>query len=66
MTEKQLKNLIREFLNTWDAQDTAQVEDSEKETKAMSPEEVAAILDNAMGGRHASGRKMHPAFVKKN
>jgi hypothetical protein len=53
-------------LNTWETQDTTQADDDSTEKKAMSPEEVAAVLNDAMGGRHASGRKMHPAFVKKN
>lgn len=64
--EQKIKNLIKEFLNTWETPDSVQVDDDSTEKKAMSPEEVAAILNDAMGGRHASGRKMHPAFVKKN
>lgn len=64
--EQKIKNLIKEFLNTWETPDSIQVDDDNTEKKAMSPEEVAAILNDAMGGRHASGRKMHPAFVKKN
>ena len=63
--EQKIKNLIKEFLNTWETQDATQADDS-TEKKAMSPEEVASVLNDAMGGRHASGRKMHPAFVKKN
>ena len=63
--EQKIKNLIKEFLNTWETPDSIQVDDDNTEKKAMSPEEVAAILNDAMGGRHASGRKMHPAFVKK-
>ena len=64
--EQKIKNLIKEFLNTWETPDSVQVDDDNAEKKAMSPEEVAAILNDAMGGRHASGRRMHPAFVKKN
>jgi len=64
--EQKIKNLIKEFLNTWETPDSIQVDDDNTEKKAMSPEEVAAVLNDAMGGRHASGRKMHPAFVKKN
>lgn len=64
--EQKIKNLIKEFLNTWETPDSVQVDDDNTEKKAMSPEEVAAILNDAMGGRHASGRRMHPAFVKKN
>ena len=64
--EQKIKILIKEFLNTWETQDTTQADDDSTEKKAMSPEEVAAVLNDAMGGRHASGRKMHPAFVKKN
>lgn len=64
--EQKIKNLIKEFLNTWETPDSVQVDDDSTEKKAMSPEEIAAILNDAMGGRHASGRKMHPAFVKKN
>ena len=71
MNENQLKSLIKEFVNTWDdapseiKTDDASQSSIEKVTP-MTPEQVAAILNNAMGGRHASGRRMHPAFVKKN
>jgi hypothetical protein len=63
--EQKIKNLIKEFLNTWETPESVQDNDS-NEKEAMSPEEVAQVLNAAMGGRHASGRKMHPAFVKKN
>jgi len=71
MNEKQLKSLIKEFVNTWDDASpeikTGEAShDSIEKVVPMTPEQVAAVLNDAMGGRHASGRKMHPAFVKKN
>lgn len=60
MNNKQaLRKLIREMLDNWEP------ESSYVETiDAMSPAEVASILKNAIGGRHASGRKYHSAFLK--
>jgi len=60
MNNKQaLRKLIREMLDNWEP------ESSYVETiDAMSPAEVASILKDAIGGRHASGRKYHSAFLK--
>lgn len=60
MNNKQaLRKLIREMLDNWEP------ESSYVETiDAMSPAEVASILRDAIGGRHASGRKYHSAFLK--
>ena len=60
MNNKQnLKKLIREMLDNWEPESSYT-----QRIDAMSPKEVASILKDAIKGRHASGKKYHPAFQR--
>ena len=54
-----LKKLIKEMLDNWEVE-SSYVQSIE----TISPQEIISMLDAAIKGRHASGRKFHSAFLK--
>jgi hypothetical protein len=54
-----LRKLIKEILDSWEPESSYT-----QRIDAMAPAEVALILKNAIGGRHASGKRYHSAFLK--